>query len=99
MKFSEMKYERVSKDAAIEKIKDIISRVEAATSGEGSALRLSANSNKEFLYYAKKYPEFYIRTSIPYKYEKIEIAHNNYEYQYAILILILILFLTLFKFP
>ena len=41
---------------------------EAATSGEGSALRFSANSNKEFLYYAKKYPEFYIRTSIPYKY-------------------------------
>ena len=69
---------------------------EAATSGEGSALRFSANSNKEFLYYAKKYPEFYIRTSIPYKYEKIKIAHNNYEYQYAILILILILFLTLF---
>lgn len=70
--------------------------IEAASRGEGAALRFSAQENSEYLYYAKKYPEFYIRTSIPYKYEKIEVAHNNYEYQYSILALILILFLSLF---
>ena len=32
--------------------------IEAAASGEGTALRLSGNSNKEYLYYAKRYPEF-----------------------------------------
>lgn len=68
----------------------------ASLSGEGSALRFSAQANKEYLYYAKKYPEFYIRCSIPYKYEKIKIVHSNYLYQYTILVLIIALFITLF---
>jgi oligoendopeptidase F len=47
-KISEMKYERVSKDAAIEKIKNIISRVEAATSGdELLALRNEYNNTSD----------------------------------------------------
>lgn len=70
--------------------------LEAAFSGEGTALRFSAYTNKEYLYYAKKYPELYIRTSTPYKYERIEVTHKNYNYQYAILALIIILFITLF---
>lgn len=70
--------------------------MEAAISGEGTALRFSAYSNKEYLYYAKKYPEFYIRTSTPYKYERIEISRTNYNYQYAIIALIVALFATLF---
>lgn len=70
--------------------------LEAAFSGEGTALRFSAFTNKEYLYYAKKYPEFYIRTSTPYTYEKIKVTHQNYHYQYAILALIALLFITLF---
>ena len=68
---------------------------EAALSGEGTALRFSAQTNKEYLYYARKYPEFYIRTSTPYIYEKIEVVNHSKVYQYAILILIVVLVITL----
>ena len=44
-KISEMKYERADKDAAIEKIKDIIARVEGASSGD-DLLALRAEYNK-----------------------------------------------------
>ncbi len=40
----------------------------AAKSSEwGSALRFSETLNSDFLYYAKKYPELYIRTALEYK--------------------------------
>lgn len=65
--------------------------MEAALSGEGTALRFSAQTNKEYLYYVKKYPEFYLRTSTPYKYERIEMVHGNSKSQYAILALIVFL--------
>ena len=70
--------------------------IEAELSGEGTSLRFSPSSNKEFLYFAKKYPEFYLRTSTPYIYEKMDGNSNKYLYQYAILILIVALFLVLF---
>ncbi len=69
--------------------------IEATLSGEGTALRFSSFANKEYLYYAKKYPGLYVRTSVPYTYEKIEYSHPNYRYQYAILLLIISLLVTL----
>ena len=69
--------------------------IEAALCGEGTALRFSVHSNKEYLYYAKKYPGVYIRTSTPYTYEKIEVVHHKQEYQYLILVLIVVLVITL----
>lgn len=69
--------------------------IEASINGEGTALRFSSYSNKEHLYFARKYPEFYIRTSIPYQFERIEAAYHKYKYQYSIIILILFLLGTL----
>lgn len=69
--------------------------IEASLNGEGTALRFSSYSNKEHLYFAKKYPEFYIRTSTPYQFERIEAAYHKYRYQYSIIILILFLLATL----
>lgn len=69
--------------------------IEAAVSGEGTALRFSVENKMEYLYYAKRYPEFYVRTSIPYVYEKMELTHHNTEYQYIILVLIISLVITL----
>ena len=69
--------------------------IEASVNGEGTALRFSSYSNKEHLYFARKYPEFYIRTSIPYQFERIEAAYHKYRYQYSIIILILFLLGTL----
>ena len=70
--------------------------IEAELSGEGTSLRFSPSSNKEFLYFAKRYPEFYLRTSTPYIYEKMDGNSKKYHYQYAILVLIVTLFLMLF---
>ncbi len=69
--------------------------IEASLNGEGTALRFSSFSNKEHLYFARKYPEFYIRTSTPYQFERIEAAYHKYRYQYSIIILILFLLATL----
>lgn len=69
--------------------------IEATLSGEGTALRFSAHSNKEYLYYARRYPEFYLRTSTPYIYENIDKVSNNYFYQYIIMALIIALFVVL----
>ena len=70
--------------------------IEAALSGEGTSLRFSTSSNREYLYYAKKYPEFYLRTSTPYIYEKMDGDNSKYFYQYAIMVLIVALFVVLF---
>lgn len=69
--------------------------IEASLNGEGTALRFSSFSNMEHLYFARKYPEFYIRTSTPYQFERIEAAYHKYRYQYSIIILILFLLATL----
>lgn len=69
--------------------------IEASVNGTGTALRFSSFANKEFLYFAKKYPQFYVRTSTPYQFEKIEAAYHKYRYQYSIIILILFLLATL----
>ncbi len=80
----------------LEELKDSKAElIEASIYGEGTALRFSEEKKVEYLYYAKKYPGFYVRTSTPYIYEKIEITHHNIEYQYAILVLILALVITL----
>lgn len=69
--------------------------IEATLSDEGTALRFSASSSKEYLYFTRRYPEFFLRTSTPYIYEKINIGNSNYFYQYVILVLIIALFVVL----
>ena len=71
--------------------------IEATLSGEGTALRFSASSKKEYLYFARKYPEFYLWTSTPYIYEKIDKGYSNYFYQYIIMALIIALFVVLVR--
>lgn len=70
--------------------------IEAQITGDGTSLRYSPTMNGEYLFYAKRYPEFYLRTSTPYKYKKIPITHIHSGYQYAIAALALFLIATLF---
>lgn len=70
--------------------------MQAASKGDGTSLRFSATKQAEYLYYAKRYPEFYLRTSVPYKNEKVKLIHPTRGYQYAILVLIASLIITLF---
>ncbi len=70
--------------------------LEAEATGDGTSLRFSPAMKGQYLFYAKKYPEFYLRTAIPYEYEKVILDTPRTGYQYAIGILILALFGTLF---
>lgn len=69
--------------------------VKAALNGEGTVLRYSTNLKDEYIYYAKKYPEFYIRTSTLYKNENIPQISENNDYQYLIIALLVILVASL----
>ncbi len=69
--------------------------VKARTGGEGTVLRYSNNMKDEYLYYAKRYPEFYIRTATLYKDENIYPILENNNYQYLIIFLLLLLMASL----
>ncbi len=70
--------------------------LEAKVTGHGTSLRFSPAMQKQYLFYAHKYPEFYLRTSVPYEYEKMILSVPHTWYQYVIAILIILLFCTLF---
>lgn len=70
--------------------------LEAKATGDGTSLRFSPIMNRQYLFYAKRYPEFYVRTSVPYEYEKVILDAPRTGYQYAIAILIIALVATLF---
>lgn len=67
----------------------------AAETGEGTVLRYSDNMKNEYLYYAKRYPEFYVRTSTLYKNENIYPIDENNNYQYLIISLLILLVASL----
>lgn len=63
----------------------------AKSGGEGTVLRYSDNLKDEYLYFAKRYPEFYIRTAILYKNENIFPIVQDNKYQYLIISLLFLL--------
>lgn len=67
----------------------------AKTSGEGTVLRYSDNLKDEYLYYAKRYPEFYIRTATLYKNENVFPVVEDNKYQYLIISLLFLLVASL----
>ena len=69
--------------------------LEAKATGHGTSLRFSPAMKGQYLFYAKKYPEFYLRTSVPFEYEKFILASPHTGYQYAIAMLIIALVVTL----
>lgn len=69
--------------------------LEAKATGHGTSLRFSAAMKGQYLFYAKKYPEFYLRTSVPFEYERFILASPHTGYQYAIAMLIIALVVTL----
>lgn len=69
--------------------------LEAKMAGHGTSLRFSPVMNMQYLFYVQKYPEFYLKTSVPYQYEKVMLPAPHTGYQYAIAILILFLVITL----
>lgn len=63
--------------------------------GEATALRFSVPLKDEYLYYVKKYKNFYIRTGIKYETEDIPQINEDSKYLYFIIFLLGVLFAAL----
>ncbi len=68
--------------------------VKAQKEGRGSDIRLSASNQKEYLYYAKRFPNHYIRVALPYD---IQLKHflktDNYFLYYIFVVFAAVLLL------
>ena len=64
------------------------------TSGQGSDIRLSASNSREYMYYAKLFPEYYIRVALPYD---VQIKHflkaDNFFLYFVLILFAAMLFL------
>lgn len=69
--------------------------IRAAANGEGTALRYSKNMDDEYLYCAKRYPDFYLRTASMYKNENVSQISEDNDYLYLIIALLLLLVASL----
>lgn len=69
--------------------------VKAEADGEGTALRFSVPLRDEYLYYAKKYDRFYIRTGVKFHTENIPQINDDNQYLYVIIFLVGLLFASL----
>ncbi|MEN6619022.1 MAG: ATP-binding protein [Rikenellaceae bacterium] len=63
---------------------------DANKKGFGSALRYSATLHSDYLYYAKKYPDLYIRTALDYKASVQPLVKSDNKYRAFIIIVFII---------
>ncbi len=59
---------------------------QAKKNGDGSALRYSTTLGRKFLYYAKRYPDHYVRTSLDYENKIYPLRKKDYSWQLYILL-------------
>ena len=64
---------------------------EAEEKGIGTAVRFSTTNHREYVYFVKKYPQYYIRTALEYNADILPQIENNNKYLYVIIILFIIL--------
>ncbi len=77
----------------------VISRVElkiARQFGSGTVLREAISVDGDYLFNAKKYPNFYIRTALECKNEIIRQSKNDKHFTYIIILLLLLLTVIIF---
>ncbi len=64
------------------------------TDGRGTDIRLSSSNQLEYLYYAKKFPSYYIRVALPYD---VQVQHflkaDNFFLYYVLIFFVVMLFL------
>jgi signal transduction histidine kinase len=60
---------------------------QAKNNGDGSALRYSTTLGRKFLYYAKRYPGYYVRTSLDYENNIYPLRKRDYTWQLYILLI------------
>ena len=72
--------------------------VQARISGTGFSSRNSATIGREMFYFAKAYPDYFVRTALPYEIKYRGITASDSPYLYVILALSLFAFLAVFLF-
>lgn len=72
--------------------------VQARIEGNGTAIRKSATVQTDFYYYAKAYPDYYIRVAIPYQIEYSNLLKSDNYFVYLIIIIFALAFLALLFF-
>jgi signal transduction histidine kinase len=68
----------------------------AAHAGSGSHIRRSASTGREYLYYAKRFDDRYIRVALPYDIEVKHFLHPDNAFLYYLLLLLLFGFLFIY---
>lgn len=84
--------------ADVSKLDNHKSRPEIAKAlylGEGSNIRMSASQHKEYIYYARAYPDYYVRTALPYTMETKALLHAGNLFIYVALVLFCLVMLLL----
>ena len=71
---------------------------EAAQKGSGTAIRVSSTTHKEYIYFAKKYPDYYIRTALEYNADILPQMEHDNKYLYIIIVLFIILLVIVIYF-
>ena len=65
--------------------------ISAKKTGSGSNIRTSASNEKEYIYYAKQYPQYFVRVALPYDTQVRKMLKPDYLFLYYILILFVII--------
>ena len=69
--------------------------VEASKSGKGTDIRISASNNREYLYYARKFGDRYIRVALPYDINTQRLLKADKTFLYFIAVLLAAMFLLM----
>ena len=67
----------------------------ASLSTPGNSIRLSATTNIAYYYYAREYPEFYLRTAQPYTLEIVKMLHADQYFISVIIVVFILVSITL----
>ena len=67
----------------------------ASESGKGSDIRISVSDNREYLYYARKFGDYYIRVALPYDINTQLLLKTDNTFLYFIIVLLLAMLLLM----
>ncbi|MFV0391842.1 MAG: ATP-binding protein [Paludibacteraceae bacterium] len=70
--------------------------IEARQNGAGRAIRKSSTTGKDYYYYAGKFPNYYIRSALPYTVELKSLLRVNLFFVYFMVIILLLAVLALY---
>ena len=70
--------------------------VKALENGKGTNIRISASNNREYLYYARKFGDRYIRVALPYDIDTQQLLKTDKTFLYFIVVLLSAMLLLMY---